>query len=212
MKKLIFAAAVALMLTACAESNNSERKTIGDNPVSKVNSQENINSNATESNSQIIDETDSSDSVVLTKDNIIDYIVEGYNSKATNKLMFNEDFVVSDKDSSHYRTEFRLNAYRDAVGKSYLVNNQIVDFISTQSMFDDIDVRIYTDEASMDQCIELISFASSLLDTTISDKIVEEAINYVSENKNANGYYYGELGLVMQKTGEDSYDFMIKTD
>lgn len=147
-----------------------------------------------------------------TKESTIEDLVNGYNASADNKLVFVEDFVVSSKDSGHYRTEFRLTAYNDAVGKSYKLGDQIVDIISTQSIFGDIDVRIYTDGATLDQCKELIQYASQLLDPTMTDATVKETVDYISEKKEANGYYYGELGLLLLGSEAKGYDLMISTD
>lgn len=141
-----------------------------------------------------------------TKESTIEDLVNGHNASADNKLVFVEDFVVSSKDSGHYRTEFRLTAYNDAVGKSYKLGDQIVDIISTQSIFGDIDVRIYTDGATLDQCKELIQNASRLLDPTMTDATVKETIDYISEKKEANGYYYGELGLLLLGSEAKGYD------
>lgn len=147
-----------------------------------------------------------------TKESTVEDLVNGYNASADNKLVFVEDFVVSSKDSGHYRTEFRLSAYNEAVGKSYKLGDQTVDIISTQSYFGNIDVRIYTDGATLDQCKELIQYASQLLDPTMTDATVKETIDYISEKKEANGYYYGELGLLLLGSEAKGYDLMIKTD
>ena len=147
-----------------------------------------------------------------TKESTIEDLVNGYNASADNKLEFVEDFAVSSKYSGHYRTEFRLAAYSDAVGKSYKLGDQIVDIISRQSILKNIDVRIYTDGATLDQCKELIQYASQLLDPTMTDVTVKETIDYISEKKEANGYYYGELGLLLLGSEAKGYDLMIKTD
>jgi ribosomal protein L40E len=149
---------------------------------------------------------------VPTKVSTIEDLVNGYNAASENKLEYVEDFVVSSNDSGHYRTEFRLTAYRDAVGKSYKLGDLIVDIISTQSIFGVIDVRIYTDGATLDQCKELVQYASKLIDPTMTDATVDETIAYISEYKEANGYYYGELGLVLFGSDAKGYDLMIKTD
>ena len=92
------------------------------------------------------------------------------------------------------------------------MGDQIVDIISTQSIFGDIDVRIYTDGATLDQCKELIQNASRLLDPTMTDATVKETIDYISEKKEANGYYYGELCLLLLGSEAKGYDLMIKAD
>lgn len=142
----------------------------------------------------------------------IDSLVDSYNSVAENQLVYVEDFEVQNKESGHYRTEFRLGAYEDAIGKSYSMNGKTVDIISRKDMADRQYFRVYAHTESLDSCIELIKFFSPLLDTTISDTTVKEAIDYVNEKKEANGYYYGELGLDLLGNDIEGYNLMIKSD
>ena len=58
----------------------------------------------------------------------------------------------------------------------------------------------------------MIQNASRLLDPTMTDATVKETIDYISENKEANGYYYGELGLLLLGSEAKGYDLMIKAD
>ena len=178
--------------------NNLE---ISDDSQAMVNTEMNVN------DSNITEKRDAP-----SKESTIDNLVNGFNAVSENKLEYVGDFVVSSEDSGHYRTEFRLGAYKDAVGKSYKFGDQIVDIISRQSLYGDIDVRIYTDNASFDQCKELILYASKILDPTMTDDTLNDAIAYVENNKKANGYYYGELGLTLFGSDLKGYDLMIKTD
>ena len=77
--------------------------------------------------------------------------------------------------------------------------------------YDAISVEI-TDGATLDQCKELIQYASQLLDPTMTNATVNETINYISKNKGANGYYYDELSLLLCGCEGTGYDLMIKTD
>ncbi|MBR4623523.1 MAG: hypothetical protein IKO45_03100 [Clostridia bacterium] len=152
-------------------------------------------------------------SSVVTNNNIIDDFVAEYNSKAEDILVFVEDFVVSDKNSGHYRTEFRLGAFKKAIGKSYKVGDQIVDIIAWYSITKKVSMRIYTDHASLDFCINVVKYASPILDKEMTQDTVNRTIEYLIENQEANGYYYGNLGLVLLgKYTEHGYELMIKTD
>ena len=66
------------------------------------------------------------------------------------------------------------------------------------------------DGATYEQCENMIRYASPLLDSTATDSDVQEAVDYISENKSANGYYYAKLGLVMLGGGDKGYEFMLK--
>lgn len=215
------------------KDNSSTSQNVGDNTSSVVHESDNKSTTRVEQETTKVESTtentssftetelqqDASDIIENSNPNpatqagAIDYFVEEFNASSDNKLTFAEDFVVSSKESGHYRTEFRLGAYEDAVGKSYnYYNDKIVDIVATKSYFGKIDIRIYSDGITLAHCLELIRYASPLLDTTISNETVNEAIDYVTENKEANGYYYGELGLLILGNDKKGYDIMIKTD
>lgn len=140
-------------------------------------------------------------------EDIINTFISKINSTSEVNLMFTEDFVPSDKSSSHYKTEFRLSAYKDTIGKSYKYKNAVVDIILSSS--GEIE-RIYMDGATYEQCEYMIRYASPLLDSTATDSDIQAAVEYISENKSANGYYYAELGLVMLGSSDNGYEFMLK--
>ena len=193
---LLIILTVTLLYTACGSSNNN-------------NTERGTNAETQPSGSQ----ESSEQPTEPTKESVIDDFVNAFNAVSVNKLEYSEDFIVSSKDSGHYRTEFRLNAYSDAVGKSYRFNDQTVDIVSTQGLISgNIDVRIYANNLTLNQCIELIQYASPLLDPTMADTVVAETITRVSEKKEANGYYYGELGLLLLGNDIKGYELMIKTD
>lgn len=140
-------------------------------------------------------------------ENEIDVFVSLINDSGSVNLEFVEDFVPSDKSSSHYKTEFRLNAYKDALGKSYKYGDTTVDIILSSSGAIE---RIYMDGATYEQCENMIRYASPLLDTTVTEADIQETVDYLAENKSANGYYYAKLGLLMLGGGDKGYEFMLK--
>lgn len=144
--------------------------------------------------------------------NPIDYIVDQFNVASNIDLVYVEDFTPSDKESGHYRTEFRLNAYSNAIGKSYKYEERTVDIISTSSTLGKGNQRIYVSSASLNQCAAIIQAASPVMDPTASQNDIQEAINYILERKEANGYYYAKLGLLLLGNENSGYNMMIKTD
>ncbi len=144
--------------------------------------------------------------------NYITDIVSKYNDQATEKIVFVEDFTPSDKESGHYRTEFRLTAYKDAIGKSYLIGDKVVDIVASQTIFEEINCRVYTNDTSLEQVIALLQGFSPILDETLTDDDLKSAISEVSAKKTANGYYFGELGITLFGSDEKGYELMLKTD
>lgn len=147
------------------------------------------------------------DSTAGSSESAIDSFIAEINKSEDISLEYAENFIPSDKEGGHYLTEFRLNAWKDSTGKSYKYGDSTVDIILSSS--GEIQ-RIYMDGATLEQCENMIRYASSLLDSTATEADIQEAVDYIDEHKEANGYYYGKLGLLVLGHGDSSYEFMLK--
>ena len=142
----------------------------------------------------------------------IDNVVSQYNEQALEPLVFVEEFTPSDDDSSHYRVEFRLSAYDNAVGKSFMLGDKVVDLVATETYFGDINFRVYTNDTSLEQVIALVQGMSPIMDEDLSAKDLQDTINEITSKKAANGYYYGDLGITLFGSDVNGYELMIKRD
>ena len=147
------------------------------------------------------------DSTAGSSESAIDSFIAEINKSEDISLEYVENFIPSDKEGGHYRTEFRLNAWKDSTGKSYKYGDSPVDIILSSS--GEIQ-RIYMDGATLEQCENMIRYASSLLDSTATEADIQEAVDYIDEHKEANGYYSGKLGLLVLGHGDSGYEFMLK--
>ena len=142
----------------------------------------------------------------------IDDVVSKYNAQATEQLVFVESFDPQDRDNGHYRVEFRLSAYNEYIGKSYLLGAKVVDLVAHETYLGGISFRVYTNDVSLEQVVNLIQGMSPIMDTTMSEADLQATIEEVSTKKTANGYYYGELGITLFGSDVKGYELMIKTD
>lgn len=143
---------------------------------------------------------------------IIDSFVSSFNDVSDIDLEYVEDFVPSDRNSGHYRTEFRLNAYNEAIGKSYIYDGITIDIVCHANMFKNPSIRLYGDGLSIEQISALIDKCSPLFDANITASDVQTAIDYINEHREANGYYYGDLVLLVLGNDNTGYSLMIKND
>lgn len=188
----------SLLLCSCSSS-------VGDSTAQENDIVESAHDNDTE----IIESED-----INLEMNMIENFVEEFNSSCETNLVFTEEFTPSDRSSSHYRSEFRLNAYSEAIGMSYSFGDAIVDIVYRETFSNDQIIRVYMDNATFEQCEEMIRIASPIIDKAVTDEDIEETIAYINENvingrREANGYYYSELGLVLFEE-EDSCTMMLK--
>ena len=157
-----------------------------------------------------VKETTGENDDILNK--YISDIVCQYNDNSSEQLVFVEDFTPADKESGHYRKEFRLAAYNEAVGKSYLLGDKVVDIVTTQTIFDEITCRVYTNDTSLEQVVALLQGFSPILDEDLTAIELQTAINEVSKEKTANGHNFGDLGITLSGADEKGYELMLKTD
>lgn len=142
---------------------------------------------------------------------IIEAAVAEFNSISDSELTYVEDFTPSDRSGNHYQTEFRLAAYKDAIGKSYLLRETQVDIVERDSLTQKGILRVYAHRASADDCVLLIDQFSQVLSEETTDAEIAEAVAAFIGNKEANGYYYGDLGLVITGNDENGYEFLMKS-
>lgn len=163
---------------------------------------------------QVTDVNDSGNVTDSAIDEFIVGMVDRFNEASSIKLEFVEDFTPSDSSNSHYRVEFRLNAFKDAVGKSYAYGDTKVDIIVYDTLFGDRDSRIYTDNAPYDTVLELVKYMPKYMDSELSDSELQEAVTAVTEKKDAdNGMYFGKhSSMIFSGTDNTGYSLMLKKE
>lgn len=215
----IIAIAWLLFLVIGISVNNENNAPLTDTPPSYRETMQEVQTtdnsltvtNTSEVNNEVFaDSSTEAESLDVVLNNYISDAVSQYNAQATEQLVFVEDFTPPDKESGHYRTEFRLTAYKDAVGKSYLLGNKVVDIIASQTIYGEINCRVYTNDTSLDQVVALLQGFSPILDAELTAGELQETITEVSTKKIANGYYFGKLGITLFGSDEKGYELMLK--
>lgn len=140
----------------------------------------------------------------------VDLFIDEYNKAAATPITDISEIDVTNKESGHYRTEFRLGAFADAYAKTGLIGDIVVDIVGYG--WDKEDIRIYADGISLEQAKEIIKVASPILDTTLSESDIQDVMTYLDENQEANGYYYGDIGLLLLGKYKESYELMLKVE
>lgn len=140
----------------------------------------------------------------------VDLFIEEYNKAAATPITDISEIDVTNKESGHYRTEFRLGAFADAYAQTGFIGNIVVDIVGYG--WDKEAIRIYADGISLEQAKEIIQIASPILDDTLSESDIQDVMSYLDENQEANGYYYGDIGLSLLGKYKESYELMIKVE
>ena len=204
---IIVAAWIVYLIIGLVGGGSGDNKDSSNANTETTTIEQPADNSATTTIEQSADNSAANDSTAGSSERAIDSFIAEINKSEDISLEYVENFIPSDKEGGHYRTEFRLNAWKDSTGKSYKYGDSTVDIILSSS--GEIQ-RIYMDGATLEQCENMIRYASSLLDSTATEADIQEAVDYIDEHKEANGYYYGKLGLLVLGHGDSSYEFMLK--
>lgn len=204
---IIVAAWIVYLIIGLAGGGSGDNKDSSNANTETTTIEQPADNSATTTIEQSADNSAANDSTAGSSESAIDSFIAEINKSEDISLEYVENFIPSDKEGGHYRTEFRLNAWKDSTGKSYKYGDSTVDIILSSS--GEIQ-RIYMDGATLEQCENMIRYASSLLDSTATEADIQEAVDYIDEHKEANGYYYGKLGLLVLGHGDSGYEFMLK--
>lgn len=196
---------IACSMVACSsELNNSKSSSEG------IQQKSNSDAQSTELQNEKEDTEETKPEQPSLELDKVDLFIEEYNKAATTPITDISEIDVTDQTSEHYRTEFRLGAFEDAYAKTGLIGDIAVDIVGYG--WDKEAIRIYADDISLEQAQEIIKAASPILDTTLSESDIQDVMTYLDENQEANGYYYGDIGLLLLGKYKESYELMLKVE
>ncbi len=157
-------------------------------------------SNDDKSNDEVVEqvttEDTTTDSDEVSDYDVIDTFIEKYNAIADKQLT--NPVEIDIQAPEHYRTEFRLNAYKGAVAKQCTIDNTTVDIVnygSNGGFWNNDDIRMYLTTDDAEFAVEFFNSAVKVLDPTATDDDIAKANDNIRENKSSNylndvGYYY----------------------
>ena len=116
------------------------------------------------------------DNAVKESQSNIDKFIECYNLSCKNQITDIQDMDIQGLD---YRTEYRLNAFKNAVGKKGIVNDSTIHIVNYGYPINDC-IRIYFDTPSYDT-----------MNSVGSDSILLNDISGYISNKHSNGEISG---------------------
>ena len=215
MRNAIFFLVVILLsvnLTACSSSPNTSNSSNSDvtNSISAATSEPTSIDDESASQDEITDNSSSSSDLISQdtleeKQRKVDQSIEEYNKVASTPITDTVEIDITDKESGHYRTEFRLTPFANAYSKTGKIGDVTIDIIC-YGFFDD-SIRVYATVTDIDEAKEIILTASPILDSSLTETDLQEVSNYIDEHGEANGYYYGDIGLVLL-----SHELMLKVE
>ena len=151
----------------------------------------------TSSNNSDVDENTSGEAKSeVTEKSIIDTFVESFNELSETPITNRVKFDPKDKESGHYRTEYRLGAWDGSVGESASIGELDIDIVNYGShggYYENEDLRVYISADTTEEIITIFPIVAKAMDSTVTDEEIQEVIDHVNEWGYENGLLIGEL-------------------
>ena len=119
---------------------------------------------------------------------VIDSFIEQYNEIADYKMK--KPIEIDIHSDKYYRTEFRLNAFSDAVAKQCKVGRATIDIVNYGALEND-EIRMYLNTDNQKLAISVFDSAMKVLKPSISNKKLKKAHKKIKER--TTGEYIGDI-------------------
>ena len=130
---------------------------------------------------------------------VINTFIEKYNEIATVQMTEGKEIDIHDKEGGYYRTEFRLNAFKDAVAKQCKIGNATIDIINTKSAVSNgNNIRIYLSTESIDVAEEVFDVIARIVYPTLTDAELAEAHEDLRSGNSGN--YFKDISFYYIKS------------
>lgn len=126
----------------------------------------------------------------IQENNAVDRFIEIYNDSYDDKITDISDLDIQGDD---YRTEYRLGAFKKAVGKKGILDQNEIEIITYG--YSNSAIRFYMTTDSMDDATKICRNIIHLLDNSISDDEITEEFDSLDTTKYAS-LYLGDTGYI----------------
>ncbi len=155
---------------------------------------------------------DSSDSVstnemISESLSAVDFFVDSFNQISDIPITDLSDIDVTDKDSGHYRVEFRLHAFKDSVSKTGFCGESSVDIVTYGDEHQKI--RVIVKDNSIENIASIMKTCVMVLSPETSESEIDEVAAQLISKKDANGSYFDDIKLTLHGQYSDSMELCI---
>lgn len=143
----------------------------------------------------------------VVEQSMVDSFIEEYNATAPTPITNAVEVDITDEESEHYRTEFRLGAFQDSIAKTGNIGDIVIDIVNCGWQKDEL--RIYADNITPEQAVEIVKYAAPVMDPDVPSDELQDVRDYLSGTKDYHNGYFGNLCM----TYNEIYgQLMLRTD
>lgn len=192
---LVFAIIMTFSIAACSEG--SDNQVLEEKPKQEeqvVNEHE-----------RSAEKTNAEEPVV--EQSVVDAFIEGYNATTSTPITDVVEVDVTDKESGHYRTEFRLGTFKGSIAKTGKIGDIVIDIVNCGWQKDEL--RIYADDITPEQAAEIVKYAAPIMDPDVLSEDLQDVLDYLNGTNDYHNGYFGELCMTFN---EIQGQLMLRTD
>lgn len=140
-------------------------------------------------------------------EHLIDEFIASYNAAADVDITDTSTFDPQDRESGHYRTEYRLGAWEGSIGMAGSIGESTIDIVcygSHGGYAENKDLRVYVTAASTDELMSIFRVAAKAMDDSVTEEELQEVVDHVAEYGEYNPFNIGEMepGTIFTSSGE----------
>lgn len=204
----LVAGIMVLSLTACGTTTPQENAPV---TSTEANSIQNENVEATTPIEEPISEEELATEEPITEFDVVDTFINKYNIVAVNQI---SDITEMDIQGDDYRTEFRLNAFKTALGKKGTITGGRINIVNYGTWSNDT-IRIYATTDTLDNAIDIYTTIIHILDNSITDEEIADSYSSLDSVSSTNiylgsaSYISGYINCKYANGGISGYEIMI---
>ena len=143
----------------------------------------------------------------VVEQSMVDAFIEKYNEIATTPITDVVEVDITDSASGHYRTEYRLDAFKESIAKTGKIGDIVIDIVNCGWKKDEL--RVYVDGITSEQAAEIVKYAAPVMDPDVSKDDLQAVIDYLT---GTNVYHNGYFGNLCMTFNELHGELMLRTD
>ena len=198
-------------LTACGTSTQHEETPTTSTEINNV---QNEVADTTTPTEETINQDETVTEEPVNEFSVIDTFIAKYNAFAVNQI---SDITEMDIQGDDYRTEYRLNAFKTAIGKKGTITGGNIEIVNYGSWSNDT-IRYYITTDTLDNAIDIYTTIIHILDSSITDEEIADSYSSLDSVSSANiylgssGYISGYINTNYANGGVSGYEIMIDCD
>ena len=164
-------------------------------------------SNSNNASSNTTSDSVSTNEVISESLSAVDRFIDSFNQISDIPITELSDIDVTDKDSAHYRVEFRLHAFKDSVSKTGICGVSLVDIVTYGKEYQNI--RVIAKDNNVENLAKIMKSCIMVLSPETPESKIDEICALFVSKKDASLLHLDDIKFTSHGKYNDSMDLCI---